>query len=248
MTTPKALRPSRPELPPADGPAARPPVGWRQLLSSTESHMLVVGLLLALGIAVAVGIGLMLAPQATLEYAAVIGLNLVIGRAGGMSYGFASGLGHLDVVLCNLVVETAQVLVVYPLFVLAWRQLIDIRRMAPMLEELRMVAESGQVRVRRFGIAGLFVFVFMPFWMTGPVVGAIIGFLIGLSPAVNLAVVLSATGLAIVVYARFLEQVDAWASAVHPYAVFGLIVALAVLAWLAQRWWKRQRPPSGAGQ
>ena len=210
--------------------------------------MLVVGLLLALGIAVAVGVGLMLAPAATLDYAAVIGLNLVIGRAGGMSYGFASGLGHLDVVLCNLLVETAQVLVVYPLFVLAWRQLIDIRGLAPMLEQLRAAAESGRSRVRRFGIAGLFVFVFMPFWMTGPVVGAIIGFLIGLRPAVNLAVVLSATGLAIVVYARFLDQVDAWASAVHPYAVFAVIVALAVAAWLAQRWWRRQGPPPGAAE
>jgi uncharacterized membrane protein len=234
-------------LSPPEGTAARPPVGWRQLLSSTESHMLVVGLLLALGIAVAVGIGLMLAPQATLDYAAVIGLNLVIGRAGGMSYGFASGMGHLDVVLCNLVVESAQVLVVYPLFVLAWRQLIDVHRMAPMLEHLRAVAESGQDRVRRFGIAGLFVFVFMPFWMTGPVVGAIIGFLIGLRPGVNLAVVLSATGLAIVVYARFLEQVDAWASAVHPYAVFALIVALALLVWGAQRWWRRHGPPPRTG-
>jgi uncharacterized membrane protein len=248
MTTPKASHPSQPEPQPPGTSAVGPPVGWRQLLSSTESHMLIVGLLLALGIAVAVGIGLMLAPQATLDYAAVIGLNLVIGRAGGMSYGFASGLGHLDVVLCNLVVETAQVLVVYPLFVLAWRQLIDVRRMAPMLEQLRAVAESGQDRVRRYGIAGLFVFVFMPFWMTGPVVGAIIGFLIGLRPAVNLAVVLSATALAIVVYARFLEQMDAWASAVHPYAVFALIVALAVLAWLARRWWRRHGPPPGPGE
>ena len=98
--------------------------------------------------------------------------------------------------------------------------------------------------MRRYGIAGLFVFVFMPFWMTGPVVGAIIGFLIGLRPAVNLAVVLSATGLAIVIYARL----DAWASAVHPYAVFALIVALALLAWLARRWWRRHGPPPGPGE
>ena len=185
MTTPKASHPSQPEPQPPGTSAVGPPVGWRQLLSSTESHML-------------------------------------IGRAGGMSYGFASGLGHLDVVLCNLVVETAQVLVVYPLFVLAWRQLIDVRRMAPMLEQLRAATESGQTRVRRYGIAGLFVFVFMPFWMTGPVVGAIIGFLIGLRPAVNLAVVLSATALA--------------------------IVALAVLAWLARRWWRRHGPPPGPGE
>ena len=75
--------------------------------------------------------------------------------------------------------------------------------------------------------------------MTGPVIGAIIGFLLGLHTAVNLSVVLSATGLAIVVYARLFEQIDAWTSALHPYAVFAVIVALALLAWLVRRWMRR---------
>ncbi|WP_119354794.1 small multi-drug export protein [Azohydromonas sediminis] len=214
---------------------------WRALVARTEGRVLVVGLAMTLAIAAGVGVGLMLAPRATLDYAALIGLNLVIGRAAGMSYGFASGMGPLEVVLVNLFVESAQVLVVYPLFVLGWRELLDTRRIAPMLARLRTAAEAGHGRVRRFGVAGLFVFVFMPFWMTGPVVGAIVGFLLGLRTAVNLAVVLSATALAIVIYARFLDQIDAWASAVHPYAVFAVLVALAVLAWGIQRWMRRAR-------
>jgi len=227
---------------------APPTWHWRQLLSGTEGRLLAAGLVMAVAISAAIGIGLMLAPAATLDFAAVIGLNLVIGRAAGMSYGLASGLGALDVVLCNLLVETAQVLVVYPLFVLGWEHLIDTRRLQPLLDRLQAAAESGRGRVRRFGIAGLFVFVFMPFWMTGPVVGAIIGFLLGLPTAANLAVVLSATGLAIVVYAHFLEQVDAWATAAHPYAVFILIAALAIVAWAVRRWLRRsQVPPASHG-
>ncbi|MBE0550578.1 MAG: small multi-drug export protein [Rubrivivax sp.] len=214
---------------------------WRQLLASTEGRLLATGLGMVMAILAAIGLGLMMAPTATLDFAAVIGLNLVIGRAAGMSYGLASGLGRLDLVLCNLLVETAQVLVLYPLFVLGWQQLIDTRRLQPLLKRLQAAAESGGGGVRRFGIAGLFVFVFMPFWMTGPVVGAIIGFLLGLRTAVNLAVVLSATGLAILVYAQFLEQVDAWATAAHPYAVFIVIVALAALVWALRRWLRRRQ-------
>jgi len=230
-------------LPPTE-PRPDPDAGPRHggaLAASVEGRVLVVGLAMTLAIAVAVGVGLMLAPGATLDYAALIGLNLVIGRAAGMSYGFASGMGPLEVVLVNLFVESAQVLVVYPLFVLGWRELLDMRRIAPLLERLRTAAEAGHGRVRRFGIVGLFVFVFMPFWMTGPVVGAIVGFLLGLRPAVTLAVVLSATALAIVIYARFLEQIDAWASAVHPYAVFAVLVAIALLAWAVRRWMRRDR-------
>jgi len=230
---------STPSPPPA--PTSAP---WHQLLAQTEGRLLAVGLAMALGLTGAVGIGLMLAPAATPHYAAVIGLNLVVGRAAGMSYGMASGLGTLEVILCNLVVETAQVLVIYPLFVLGWQQLIDTRRVAPVLDRLRATAESHHGRVRRFGILGLFVFVFMPFWMTGPVVGAIIGFLLGLRPALILATVLSSTALAVVIYARFLEQADAWMAAIHPYAVFAVIVAIALLAWLVQRWLAPPAPRS----
>lgn len=220
-------------------PSASPPPGWRVLLARPEGRLLAFGLALTLAIAAAVGVGLMLAPAATLNYAAVIGLNVVIGRGAGMSFGIASGIAPLELILLNLAVETAQVLVLYPLFVLGWQELIDTRRLAPHLEKLRAAAEAGHGGVRRFGIAGLFVFVFMPFWMTGPVVGAIIGFLLGLHTAVNLATVLSATALAIVAYARLFEQIDAWTSAVHPYAVFAIIVALLALAWVVRRWLKR---------
>ncbi len=237
---------ARPIPPAPQHDRADPVPGWRRLLAGAEGKLLAVGLAMALAIAAAVGVGLMLAPAATLDYAAVIGLNLVVGRAAGMSYGIASGLAPLEVVLANVFVETTQVLVVYPLFVLGWQELIDTRRIAPMLDRLRAAAESGRGGVRRFGIAGLFVFVFMPFWMTGPVVGAIIGFLLGLRVAVNLAVVLSATTLAIVVYARFLDEVDAWATALHPYAVFAVIVALAVLAWVVRRVLRRSAPVAPA--
>jgi hypothetical protein len=53
--------------------------------------------------------------------------------------------------------------------------------------------------------------VFVPFWMTGPVVGAIIGVLLGLKPRVNLAVVLSATYVAIFLWALLLDELHVWA-------------------------------------
>lgn len=225
---------------PVPEPTTAPPSAWRQVLATTESRILAVGLALTMAVALALGIGLVLAPATTLHYGAMIGLNLVIGWGGGVSYGIASGLGRVEVVLCNLLADGVQVLVVFPLFVLGWRQLISIPRLTPMLERLRLAAESGQDGVRRFGIVGLFLFVLVPFWMTGPLVGAVIGFLLGLHPVVNLAVVLSASGVAIALYALFLEPLNAWAAVVHPYALFAVIVVLAVLAWVARRLWKRR--------
>lgn len=167
------------------------------LFASTEGRMLGIGLALTGLMLLAFGIGWQLFPDSVLTYAAMTGLNLIIGRAAGMSFGYASGFGHAQVIPLNMLVETIQVLVVYPLFALSWRQLITLRTLQPFVTRMHRAAESHGGAVRKYGIAGLFVFVLVPFWMTGPVVGAIIGFLIGLRPRVNLAVVLGSTYIAI---------------------------------------------------
>lgn len=210
------------------------------LFASTEGRILGVGLVLAGLMMLALGIGWQLFPEKGLSYAAMTGLNLVIGRAAGMSFGYAVGLGHARVVPLNMLVETIQVLVVYPLFVLSWRQLIALPRLQPYLARIHRAAESHGGTVRKFGIAGLFVFVFVPFWMTGPVVGSIIGFLIGLRPWVNMAVVLGSTYVAIGVWALLLNELSAWAATVNRYAPYALVLAIVLIA-VAMQWLRRRR-------
>lgn len=203
---------------------------------SPEGRLLTLGCFLAAAALIGVGAAAPWWPEQALALAAMSGLNLVIGRAAGMAYGYASGLGHVPVIACNVVVETVQVLVIYPLFVLGCRQWLLPGWLAAPLARLRVSAERQHAAVRRFGIAGLFVFVFMPFWMTGPVVGSIIGYLLGLRIRTTLVVVLAGTYVAIGVYALFLDEVDAWASAYGRYAAFVVVAALAVLAMVVQRW------------
>lgn len=210
------------------------------LLGSAEGRLLAVGLALTGLLLLALGIGWQLFPDTILTYAAMTGLNLVIGRAAGMSFGYASGLGHAQVVPLNMLVETIQVLVVYPLFALSWRQLIRWPRLQPMLSRMHRAAQSGGGAVRQFGIVGLFVFVFVPFWMTGPVVGAVIGFLIGLRPWLNLVVVLSATYVAIGVWGLLLNELSDWAATVNRFAPFALVIAI-VLIVVALQWVMRRR-------
>jgi uncharacterized membrane protein len=100
---------------------------------------------------------------------------------------------------------------------------------------------------------GLFAFVFLPFWMTGPVVGSVIGFLIGLKARHNLPIVLSATYAAVAIWAVFFEQMNQWLAAYGRYAAFGLVlvVAIAVLVHRAVWAWRRThgrggQPDSGA--
>jgi uncharacterized membrane protein len=200
------------------------------LFASAEGRMLGIGLALTGLMLLAFGIGWHLFPDSVLTYAAMTGLNLVIGRAAGMSFGYASGLGHAQVVPLNMLVETIQVLVVYPLFALSWRQLIRVPRLQPFVKRMHHSAESQEGAVRKFGLIGLFVFVLVPFWMTGPVVGAIIGFLIGLRAWVNLAVVLVSTYVAIGVWGLLLNELNVWAATVNRFAPFALVIAIVLIA------------------
>lgn len=200
------------------------------LFASAEGRMLGIGLVLAGLMLMAFGIGWQLFPDRVLTYAAMTGLNLVIGREAGMSFGYASGYSHAQVVPLNILIETIQVLVVYPLFVLSTRQMIRLQTLQPFIMRMRRAVDSSGGLVRKFGVTGLFVFVFVPFWMTGPVVGAIIGFLIGLRPWVNVAVVLVSTYAAISVWALLLNELNAWAAHVNQFAPYALFIAIMLIA------------------
>jgi uncharacterized membrane protein len=221
--TSSSARPSRPRK-------AR--YGWPRgaLLQSVEARILALGLGLTLATLAALGIGWLVEPDLTAVFAAMTGLNLTVGRAAGMSFGYASGLSHPVVISSNVLVETIQVLVVYPLFVLSWNNLVDVRHMRRFLVSMRRSAEANQARVARYGLVGLFTFVFLPFWMTGPVVGAIIGYLIGLKARHTLPTVLFATYFAVAIWAVFFERMTELTARYGRYAAFGTVMVVVAVA------------------
>lgn len=237
-------QPAQSPLPtaPVSDPASAQTGSRHLLLRTVEGRILLVGLGLAVLLFLALGIAWFVAPDSAFVYIVMSGLNLTVGRAAGMSFGYASGMGHARVVPLNMLVETIQVIVVYPLFALTWMHLIDTPRWRAMMGRLHQAAESNRAAIQRYGILGLFLFVFTPLWMTGPVVGAIIGFLIGLRARVNLAVVLSATYVAIGIWALLLNELNEWAAAYDRLAPFALVLAIVLLA-LSGRLLKRLPHP-----
>lgn len=207
--------------------------------------MLLAGLALAGLMLLGFGIGWTLFPDSILQYAAMTGLNLLIGPGAGMTFGYASGMTHLQVVPLNMLVETLHVLVFYPLFALSWQHLFDLPALKSFVARMHEAAELRGGMVRKFGIAGLMVFVFVPFWMTGPVVGSIIGFLIGLRPWVNLTIVLLSTYVAISLWALLLNELSAWAATFNRMAPWALLLAIVLIASAGHLLHRRRNSRSG---
>jgi uncharacterized membrane protein len=97
--------------------------------------------------------------------------------------------------------------------------------------------------VARYGIVGLLLFVWFPFYMTGPLVGAVIGYFLGLRVWVNLTVVTVGTILAVISWVLLFEKLHAAAaglSSVLPLLIVAVLVALAIAVNLRARLKKRR--------
>jgi uncharacterized membrane protein len=214
------------------------------IVSTPEGQVLLIGTALAFLLVAAFAITYQFSRETGNGLVMITVTNMIFGRAAGMSLGYALGHEHLLVIPLNMVIESSLVLIFYPLFVLSWRHLTVFRPLGRYIERVRRSAERHRAFIQRWGIVGLFMFVFFPFSMTGPMVGCAIGFMMGLGTWKNMAVVLSGTFVAIVSWAmllrNLLERLASYSSAA-PIAVVATIMAVLVIMHVYRAVKKRRR-------
>lgn len=197
------------------------------LLTSKEGRLLLCGVALALMFAAWIGVRVLLAPERAQVLVGTTATGIVFGRAACMAFGYSLGLGHGTVIPICIVIEAIFVLVFYPLFVFSWQHLLIIKSLKHTFEQVQDAAEAHQAKIQRYGPIGLFVFVWFPFWMTGPLVGSVIGFLLGVRLWLNMTMVLGGTCVAILGWAFLLRHVHERIASSNPALL--PVVAVAVL-------------------
>ncbi len=150
------------------------------LLTSPEGCLLLIGIALTFIYTFWLGIKLLLSPDESQVLVGLTAIELTFGRGVAMTFGYKEGLSHGTVIPICIILETIYVFIFYPLFVFSWRHLLVIKCLKNTFERVRKSAETNKDKVQKYGVIGLFAFVWFPFWMTGPVVGSVIGFLLGL--------------------------------------------------------------------
>lgn len=196
------------------------------LWTSPEGRLLLIGVVVALAYTIWLVTKVLLAPEESQFLVGMTATTLVFGRAAGLAFGYSVGLTQRVIVPITMTVETFHVLVFYPLFVFSWRHLLVLKPLKNIFERIHEVAEIHKGKIQRYGIIGLFAFVWFPFWMTGPVVGCVIGFLLGLPVWLNMTTVLLGTYVAIVGWAFFLRKVHEKVASYDPYAAMVLVLVL----------------------
>lgn len=97
------------------------------------------------------------------------------------------------------------------------------------------MAQKYEQSLKHYGIIGLFLFVWLPFWMTGPIVGAAIGYFMRLKVWLNLSIVLSGTNLAILCWAYLLAHLNSelkYFGQNTIWILLGIFISLAIFGTL----------------
>ena len=181
-------------------------------------------------------------PECYEMLAAVTFSHILVGRVAGITVAYAMHASLATAVAVNFAIETILVLLLYPMFITGWNRLLGIGALDRWVSGARENAERYRPFIEKYGRIGLFVFVWFPFWMTGPIVGSIIGYLMGFRHRTTLAIVLTGTLIAIFCWAYALRYLQHWAFSVDPrgpWAVAALLALLVALGFAIRSFLKR---------
>jgi uncharacterized membrane protein len=156
--------------------------------------------------------------------------NLFFGRAVGISFGFTAHFSDITIMLINMFIEFLTVMLIYPLFVLSWENSLDIKMFRTFFIKVKQQRIKYKDLFDKYGKYGLFLFVWFPFWMTGPVVGALIGYMIGIKHYTTMFVVLTGTFLATAIWTYFLKELIGLLNYLTSYAGYILLGTFIVVA------------------
>jgi uncharacterized membrane protein len=173
----------------------------RERFDLVEVRILFVGLVLALLACLYLAFLLFTNPglYRVLSYTAIV--HIMGGRGLGVATCLSANISLFNTILYNFFLEVVIVLITYGIVVLVMRNVIQPKLLHSTVRQAELTAQKQKTNIKRYGAIGLFFFVMFPFFMTGPVIGALIGYLLHYRAINNFLIVFSGTLCSIVIYA-----------------------------------------------
>ena len=204
----------------------------KELISSQEGKIFIVGISLLILFFITLTVMYLFSFNEANDLLAMSVVNFFFGRAAGISYGYTVEFSDRVIILVNMMIEFIMVMITYPLFVFSWNKSLNVKFLRHFFISVKKQKLKYKSYFLKYGKYGLFLFVWFPFWMTGPVIGAIIGFLIGIKHYTTMLIVLSGTSLAIVIWTYFLKELIILLNQIStnaPYILLALFVGITII-------------------
>lgn len=151
--------------------------------------------------------------------------QLLAGRAASIASATQADMHPALIILFATYIDTTAVFILYPVLVFSYKNLFERRFFKTHIRPVFQSAQKRVGRLRRFKIAGVFLFVWFPFWMTGIIIGSLLGFLMGLRTWVNMTTVVLGSTSAVICWVYAYDKLYNWVGQIHK----GIPLALTVL-------------------
>jgi uncharacterized membrane protein len=153
--------------------------------------------------------------------------QLLGGRAASIAQATQAGIHPMVIVLIATYVDMTVVFILYPLMVYSYRHFFERRFFQKHMKPLFESVQKSVTRFGKFKIAGVFLFVWFPFWMTGVIIGSLLGFLLGLKPWINMGAVVLGTMSAAFCWVYAYDLLYSWLGQINksiPFVVTILVI------------------------
>lgn len=164
-------------------------VGNTRFFKTDEGIIFLIGLLLFFIVILFFSFSQLIEIELLKKILPMVVLDILAGRGASICFGLGAGMSHILVAVVSVLFNIIWLFIFYPLFVHFYAKMIEIKIIGRAIRSTRNMAEKNRGKVERFGALGLSVIVWVPFTMTGSLVGAILGYLIGMRTRVILLVV-----------------------------------------------------------
>ncbi len=163
-------------------------------------------------------------------------VHIMGGRALGIVTCLSAEISLFYTILYNFYLEIVIVLIAYGIVVLVMRNIIQPKLFNSAVRQAELTAQEQKTKIKKYGTIGLFLFVMFPFFMTGPVIGAIIGYLLNYKAINNFLIVFSGTLTSIVIYALIGNNIINFINQYIPIEVLqkwgGIIIGILIVVFL----------------
>lgn len=170
--------------------------------------------------------------------------QLSLGRAGSAAMGMELGFNRYYLLFQICMHDFILMFYIFPLFVRGFQQLSQIRLIGPSLQRLHDYAQRNRDDIGPYGVLGLLLFVFFPFWNCGPLVGVSLAYVIEMRLTMAFASVILGNIVAVATWVWAYDKLQQYNKSL---ALVLLLVFFALaMSWPVYARWRRKRKQAKA--
>ena len=161
---------------------------------------------------------------------------LFLGRLVNIADGMSTGFSQEYLFIQSAPEDVILLLIMYPIIVRAYHGAVRRKWISGAINRVRKSAERNKNIVEPFGVIGLWIFVFFPFWRTGSLVGGVVGYLLGLRTWLTFASVLTGHIISVISLIWFFDTMNEFLIAFNegvirflPWIVIGILILISLL-------------------